>query len=212
MEKVFGSKYHIYEDITQRRHFAVMFNRVSQKLIDKSKIANNLEKVINMKKVINYLLGKKDLNEKILLLTGTMFEFYDYIVDDFIIIGAYENFIKGKLIEMGHVPFKVKISYKSLFNRQKRTPIHIDEIKEELGEDIADHLQDYTLGASVLLKESYFKITDLCSDTRLQLHEANQRRNKIHFDTGAIVGLELEFLYAIQDLANKISDSPKEYS
>jgi hypothetical protein len=110
-------------------------------------------------------------------------EFFKVVVDDMLLVSAFEMHAKAALLKKGYIVHYVEFPL-DLKKTQKSRPIHVRTVRAMVKKVNIPKFSQKTLGLSDLLRDEYVLHYPLSQLERKGLKEAIERRNLIHFHTG----------------------------
>lgn len=156
-------------------------------MLQKAEIVRNLEKAKGLYLLYEELRSSGLKTSDGVSLMGVahraLSECYSVILDDLMILSAFEIYAKSELIKKSYVIHEIR-SPASLSRRQKSEPIHIKSIKAHVSKGKFVDFKDTTIGISTLLEDSYRKFLNITSSVEGGIKEVRNRRNHIHFHMG----------------------------
>lgn len=183
-----------YNSIKDAIHVARGCLHLSIRAIDRALVIQNIDKLLKLSKrceEINFSDNPK-LQQEFRKLRLQMRSLMDHYTDNLLIVAAYENYLKAKLLIEGYLIHRINYNqeeYKSMSRRQKEHPVKISDIDEIT--DINSHkcqdglvyksLLDATLTISTLLSPNYVKATGLPVSVVNILISSVKERNKLHY-------------------------------
>ncbi|MCP4394687.1 MAG: hypothetical protein GY804_10545 [Alphaproteobacteria bacterium] len=174
--------------------------------MNKASVIEHIDILIRTHEIHKILRDKDDdLGNQTLDLISRLFRFYDFVVDDVIIIGAFERYLKACLLRDGYVVHIIKKG--KLNKQQKNKPISTKELQDANNESSSVTIEDNkTIGCASLLKDEYFKLNPLEDEYQEYFNDIQNNRNKIHFSGTSFFhnGGNLRHLNAIQHLYETI--------
>lgn len=177
----------------------------AQRLLKKSNLARNLSRARDLGKVrkLLYELGPDHAGfEHALTVFKEQSAYYDVIVDDVIIVGAFELYAKAMLLKKQRLPHVIT-KPGPLARGQKNRPIHFRTYRSELKKgDVS--LSTKTLAASTLIGPGYRSALDLPASVFPELRKIIERRNRIHFHGAMGWTIESSMIDAVQSLSDAI--------
>ena len=180
----------------------------SEKMIRNAKIVQNIYYAICLSKSLDKLL--KDTNIPILDTLGLHdilhHKFYQHIIDDIILMSAFEMYAKATLLKKQYIVqiINVPSQYKK---EQRNKPIHVKKLLSEKSKGIIWKLSDNTLSVSILLKDAYFEKITKRKSLQKTLMEINKRRNLLHFNIASSYSLKTTMLQDLEYLIKLIKKS-----
>ncbi len=183
-----------YNSIKDAIHVARGCLHLSIRAIDRPLVIQNIDKLLKLSKrceEINFSDNPK-LQQEFRKLRLQMRSLMDHYTDNLLIVAAYENYLKAKLLIEGYLIHLINYNqeeYKSMSRRQKEHPVKISDIDEIT--DINSHkcqdglvyksLIDKTITISMLLNRNYVKATGLPDSIVDILKSSVTERNKLHY-------------------------------
>lgn len=175
-------------------HIARECLHFSIRTLERALLIKNLEKLLKLSKrcdEISFSDDPKAQNEFRNLrkqMTGLM----EHYTDNMIIVAAYENYLKAKLLIKGYLIHQIDRNweeYKTLSNKQRRQPIRVCDIPEISRVNSVQHredtkyqsLLDQTLKITTLLSPDYLKALELSDEVVFLLKRSVKERNKLHY-------------------------------
>ncbi len=168
-------------------HFAI-------RTIDRALIIQNIDKLLKLSKrcgEINFSDNTK-LQQEFRKLRSQMLSLMEHYTDNMLIVVAYENYLKAKLLIEGYLIHRIDSNqeeYKTISRRQKKHPIKVSDIAEITNVNSHKYLDglvyksllDTTLSISTLLSPNYVKATGLPVSIVDILRSSVKERNKLHY-------------------------------
>lgn len=155
-------------------------------------------------------------------MNSKLVDLVDVYIDDLIIVAAYENYLKAKLLIYGYVIHKIDTindALKKLANQQKRKPIEIKHIpssekrliSKSKMEEVFTSLKKQTIDISNILgQKKYCDSLNLPSEISKKLSQIVRERNKIHYWVVQLTNLSTSRFENIKMLSNYLSNDVNE--
>lgn len=189
--------------------------------LERSPAVQNINKLLEIAKMRDKArdIGRHEEGHS---LNFQIHELVDVYLDDFIIIAAYENYLKAKLLIYGYVVHKVdsgKENSKIIATKQNREPLKIIDLADmaiiqNIGvteEVLFQYLKQKTLDITTLLdKKKYRDALQIPPHISEKLLHTIFERNKIHYWVVQMVNLSASRFEDIKMLADYLkSDARK---
>jgi hypothetical protein len=183
----------------------------ARQMFDKADIANNLNKAKKLRALYDYLRTQKggaplEQMERWSIPFEALNDCFSVILDDLMLLSAYEMYAKAFLISKGYVVHEIEIP-QSLKRLQKKGPIHVRTIRAKMASGEVVKFQETTIGIGHLLSSGYkakVKTPKLVEDG---LIEARNRRNRIHFALSYTWSVTPQLLALVEYLDKEIPKS-----
>jgi hypothetical protein len=135
---------------------------------------------------------------------GLLMDCYQLIVDDLLVIFAFEIHAKAVLLKAGYVIHQIR-KPKALRSLQSESPIHIRTVQasSKRGEEVG--FQPHSLGIDLLLREKYLQHYPLPSGGAAAIAEVRKRRNTIHFVEPYVWAVDRSLIQLVEHLESAIS-------
>jgi hypothetical protein len=177
----------------------------SRSMLNKATIVKNLKSAKALRKGCDEKMkaGESFENDDFHQLFKLLTDCFEVIVDDVILLSAFEMLIKRKLLAKSYVIHEIT---KPLFlkKKQKKVPIHNRTIQSltKKGEEIK--FSDNTIGIGFLTKEEYLTKTKVPDSILKGLAKVRNRRNLVHFQSPFAWSVDNELLDFVEYLNNEI--------
>jgi hypothetical protein len=138
---------------------------------------------------------------------GLLTECYQPVVDDLLVISAFEIHAKAVLLKLGYVIHQIR-KPKALRSLQNESPVHVRTVRASTkrGEDVLFHRN--SVGIEVLLQDEYLKHYPLPVGAAAAIMEARTRRNTIHFAEPYVWALDRNLVELVEHLGSAIPRVP----
>ena len=136
-------------------------------------------------------------------LTRLSMEFFEPLVDDVLLISAFENMAKAKLLRRRYVVHEITRP-RALAERQRGEPVHVMTINSEMKRCQRVDFKETTIGLATLLKPQYLRLFPLPTKAMKAMEEVRLRRNLVHFNFGLMWRLSSELIALADHLNAKI--------
>ncbi len=213
MESVFANLYEYFVSLYKKAEAIdkdILWSNYkgARMLLEKSEIVNNFRPLSVITDAIDYLRSKecRDSSRVLLELISLTQEYYKYIGDEVIILGAYEQYAKSLLLEKNVVVHRIT-SPSELAGKQNETPIIYTDI------DMSKNtIREETIGLATLFREQYQRVIGTDPETLKVLKEMRAIRNLIHFDDFSPIDINKQKVEIVQKLYNEIKLKEEIYS
>jgi hypothetical protein len=189
----------------------------ARNLLQRARIYGNLSRAMTLQKVLARALTDAQPTEDAeaivdrFELHGILTGFYDVMVDDLLLLSAFENHAKAVLLTNGHVVHE--ISQPSVLRKlQNVKPIHVRTIRSALGKGVNVTFSEKTIGIETLLKAPYLKKYPISRQVAAGISEIRARRNQIHFNSGYVWSVTPEVLATVAYLKSAIPNRKSPWS
>ncbi|RYY74988.1 MAG: hypothetical protein EOO52_11805 [Gammaproteobacteria bacterium] len=201
----------IYHNSSKRQLVHKLLMNNALQMLNKAKIVANIETALILAKVSQKFLQSTNPseNEDGLQLFIALMNCYEHIIDETVIVSAFENFAKSKLLKKMYIVHEFDSSQdddvqKKIKSRQKKFPIHIKTYLAAHDRQLTYIFRDTTLLVSILLSQKYVKLYGLSTPCIEQLKLLNRTRNVLHMNTSITSSINLQKIEAIYELKNAI--------
>jgi hypothetical protein len=128
---------------------------------------------------------------------------YEPIVDDVLLISAFEMYAKASLLRRGFAVHEISAP-KDLRDTQRSKPIHRNTLRarKRTGANVA--FKEGTIGLSTLLSKEYEAKYPMPTDVKKGLGEARRRRNLVHFQTALMWAVTRDLVAFATHLNSKV--------
>lgn len=177
-------------------------------MLEKADIVRNLRQARELRllrdRMVTQISGmSKEERHEFMMLYQVQMGYYDVIVDDLIVMGAFEMYAKAMLLARQRIPHLVT-KPNQLSKLQKKHPLHMRTYRSQLRKGKLVSLSPNTLTASTLLHPNYQAVIGLPRSTFAELSKINKRRNLVHFHLALSWDLPIEAIEAIETLRDAI--------
>jgi hypothetical protein len=180
----------------------------ARSMLDKATIVKNINSAKVLRKVCDEKIKADEHmnNEDFRHLHMLLINCFEVIVDDVILMSAFEMLMKRKLLAKSYVIHEIS-KPDSLKKRQKKAPVHIRTIQSlaKKGEEIK--FGENTIGVGCLVKEEYLNKTKAPNNILKGLEKVRGRRNFVHFQSAFGWSVDKELLDFVEYLHNEIPKS-----
>lgn len=209
MTKAFGSEAHfheIYLGIVREPLVVRGVFHFAGQMLSKAKIVENIEIAYPLAKALKKSLNSKKVDADVTLeLMHALLRLRDFILDEVVIVSAFELYSKAILIKRQYIIHEIEYP-RDLKTRQKKEPIRRNTYRAYSRRGETPKISRNTLSASQLLKQSYAEKIPLSAGAMTAIRSFNAARNLVHFQMSELHGINLEKLDAICELQAKISE------
>lgn len=149
-------------------------------------------------------LNKNEITTELLMAS---FQCWDYIVDEVLILAAFEFYAKASLLKNNYLIHTIDITC-SLKSKQKKSLVSASEVAAEFSTNPSEFkISKNTFGANRLLKEEeYVVLYNLSKSTIDHMIEIKDRRNQIHFNLGTVRGVDSKISETVSELHKAICE------
>ncbi|PHS20146.1 MAG: hypothetical protein COA86_02325 [Kangiella sp.] len=177
----------------------------SRSMLNKATIVKNIKKAKILYKVVNEKIKSSgtmendDIHQLYMLLTDC----FEVIVDDVILLSAFEMLMKRKLLAKSYIIHEIT---EPLFlkKKQKKVPIHVRTIQSNAKNKESIKFSDNTIGIGFLMKNDYLSKTKVPDSILKGLAKVRNRRNLVHFQSPFAWSVDNELLELVQYLDKEI--------
>ena len=197
--------------------YAKAIDWFARRHLEKAHIFKNLSRAKRLRKRLDQALSSRKKDEKTVNNNFNLGEklncCYDDMVDDLLLMAAFENHAKAVLLKKGYVVHLIN-EPKTLKKRQKKCPVHIKTVRAEEKKNTNVKFSAFTIGLGQLLNPTYLKCLSIQDQIASCLKEIHKRRNEIHLQTSYVFNVTSELLATVGYLdstipENKMSESKK---
>jgi hypothetical protein len=181
--------------------YAKQLDWFARSMLDKAKLTSNLERAKCLKVLLDKHMSKDSNNaehrEEATLIFNLLSECFEVILDDLMLLSAFEMYAKGQLLRKGYLIHAIR-EPTSLCKKQRTKPIHIRTIRamNNKGENI--EFSEKTIGIGYLVKATYISKYPIGSTALDGLSKIRDRRNLVHFNTGMAWAVSKELLEFVE--------------
>ena len=179
----------------------------ARRLLQRTRILENLSRAKTLRKLLDrsFVSGQND-DEAVMdrfELHDMLIDCYDVMVDDLLLLSAFENHAKAVLLARGYVVHQInKPAY--LKSKQRAAPVHVRAVRSAIRKGEAVSFSEKTVGLQELFEGAYLRRFPIPADVNKGLQEIRARRNQIHFNSGFAWTLSIEVLAAASHLGSTI--------
>ena len=193
-----------YQNGGSLKKFAKHIGESSARMLNRAKIVKNIDKAVLIRSLIDdYISKSKDPGNKLLSTYMLLMDYHDSLVDEVIIISAFELYAKAILMTKGYFVYVIN-SPSDLHHEQKKRPIHRLEYRHLVKSGKLVNFSGNTISASILLGKNYQKTLNVSDHLIHELNKINKRRNFVHFTTSYGYTLDKHLFSAIQEIKQLI--------
>jgi hypothetical protein len=212
VQKSFRSIHDLYHDRYvsggRRLNDARQLDVNARMMLERSKILPNLARANLLLDLLDFcrkgghVLDDAE-HQRVFDVFSLLMECYQYIVDDLLVVSAFEIHAKAVLLKSGYVIHQIR-EPKKLRKIQSKAPIHVRTVQasSKRGEEV--RFQSYSLGIGVLLQEKYLQHYPLPSGTDAAIAQAKTRRDTIHFAEHYPWAVDRNLLKLVEHLGSAI--------
>jgi len=182
------------------------------KLLEKAGLVKNRESIYYLCDAIEFTKKVKD-DDSFKIRTELLYVIdilYNYIGDELIIVGAYEQYLKTLLLENNIIIHKI-INPHNMQKKQKLEPINY--MKNVIDDNYI--ISENTLGISCIMQKKYLDIIDIDKKDKEIVQQMIKTRNLVHLSKVVIDMFnkeKVEFIYKFYDiLKQKEEETRKRY-
>ncbi len=179
----------------------------ARSMLDKAKITSNVKRAKILRSLVDKHIANNlendDDREELFLIHQVLSECFEVVVDDLMLLSAFEMYAKGQLLRKGYLVHE--ISKPSLLNKKQRTsPVHVRTIRAHAKRGEKIKFSEKTIGIGQLVEQGYIGKYPLTEDELVGLSEVRKRRNLVHFQMGMSWRISKELLAFTEYLDSKI--------
>lgn len=179
----------------------------ARSMLDKTTIVKNIERAKSLRKLCNKEMKNvrenKHSTDDYIELYKLLLECYETIVDDVMILSAFEILMKRRLLAKGYVIHNI-IKPNELKNIQKKRPVHRRTICSQDKKNIKIEFSDNTLGIGLLLNKGYIERIKVPESFLECIDRVRKRRNLVHFHNGYAFDLDDNLINFVEYLNKAI--------
>jgi hypothetical protein len=171
-------------------------------MLNKTQIVPNIKHTRILRKALDNLnatTSTEDRTKEWFDIFEVLCTFFDPILDDVLLISAFETYAKACLLKQGYFVHNIKRP-KNLTLVQKREPVSLEEVTHYKNVEFFEK----TLGIELLTQDNYIKLYPFTEDTTKGLNTVRQRRNTVHFYVGVAWAIDNELISFVEELNEKI--------
>lgn len=187
--------------------YARAINWSARNLLKRTRILDNLSRARTLRKLLDRAFASGQNDDEAVMdrfeLHDMLIDCYDVMVDDLLLLSAFENHAKAALLGSGYVVHEIA-KPSVLRKRQREHPVHVRAVRAALTKGTDVTFSEKTIGLQDLLKPAYLKRFPMPKQVATGIDEIRGRRNQIHFNTGYAWTVTTEVLATVAHLDSTI--------
>ncbi len=187
--------------------YARVIDCSARRLLQRARIFDNLSRARTLRKLLDRALASGQHDDETVMdrfeLHHILIDCYDVMVDDLLLLSAFENHAKAVLLGSGYVVHEIT-KPAALRGKHREQPVHVRAVRSILRKGTDVTFSEKTVGLETLLKPAYSKKYPISKQVAAGLGEIRGRRNQIHFNTGYAWSVTSEVLATVAHLDSAI--------
>ncbi|MGH7926480.1 MAG: hypothetical protein ACREQV_01635 [Candidatus Binatia bacterium] len=184
--------------------YADILDQAARSMLERTRIINNVERARLLLDALDRLPTPVEARESSegelwFELFRLLCDNYAPIVDDLLLISAFEMAAKASLLRAGYVIHEIETP-KDLRACQRKRPVHRRTVRASITRGTDVQFSDRTIGMPALMEPKYFVRHRLPRGAASALREVQGRRNLVHFQMLLMWGVDRDLISLVEHL------------